>query len=87
MLYMVETQAHLDLVPNKSIDQLGASFGQQALRRDMSYGSIFLPMVTVICKGKRNLKLRVPEEILVHVQSKTWMDEEQMKDYIEHVWQ
>ena len=53
----------------------------------MSYGSMFLPMVTVICKGKRNLKLRVPEEILVHIQSKTWMDEEQMKDCIEHVWQ
>lgn len=43
----------------------------------------FYQWLHVICKGKRNLKLRVPEEILVRVQSKNWMDEELMKDYIE----
>lgn len=41
----------------------------------------------VIFKGKRQLKLTAPEGVLVCVQAKAWMDEELMKDYLEHIWQ
>ena len=88
MLYMVETQVYLDLVPNKSIDQLGAKsciiWTRGAEKKHITLLNV---STNGYCKGKQNLKLRVPEEILVHVQSKTRMDEELMKDNIEHVWQ
>ena len=33
------------------------------------------------------MKLTLPEGVLVCVQAKAWMDEELMKDYLEHIWQ
>ena len=41
----------------------------------------------VIFKGKRRLKLTAPEGVLVCVQTKAWMDEELMEQYLEHIWQ
>lgn len=42
---------------------------------------------TIIYKGKRRLKLKAPEGVLVCVQEKAWMDEELMEQYLEHIWQ
>ena len=82
---MDETPAYFNLVPNQSIDRVGAKsciiWTTGAEKRHITIvltvtasGSMLPPMI--IFKGKRKLKLRAPEEILVRVQSKAWMDEE-----------
>ena len=48
-------------------------------------GSMLPPMI--IFKGKRRLKLTAPEGVLVSVQTKAWMDEDLMTEYLEHIWQ
>ena len=50
---------------------------EEAYHSCFDYGSMFLHVFVLIVR-----KVRVPEEILVRVQSKTWMDEELMKDYV-----
>lgn len=48
-------------------------------------GSMLPPMV--IFKGKRCLKLTASEGVLVCVQTKAWMDEDLIKEYLKHIWQ
>ena len=93
---MDETPVYFDLVPGKTIDQVGVKScvirSTGAEKRHITVvltvaadGSMLPPMV--IFKGKRRLKLTAHEGVLVCVQTKAWMDEELMKEYLKHIWQ
>ena len=93
---MDETPIYFDLVPGKTIDRVGAksciicSTGAEkqhitVVLTVMADGSMLPPMV--IFKGKHRLKLTAPEGVLVCVQTRAWMDEELMEQYLEHIWQ
>ena len=70
------TPVYFDLVPGKTIDRVVLTVAAD--------GSMLPPMV--IFKGKC-LKLTTPEGVLVSVQTKAWMDEDLMTEYLEHIWQ
>ena len=91
---MDETPVYFDLVPGKTINRVGVksrvicSTGVE--KRHITVvltvpadGSMLPPMV--IFKGKRRLKLTAPEGVLVCVQTKAWMDEDLMKEYLAHI--
>ena len=67
---------YFNLVPGKTIDRIVLTVAAD--------GSMLSPMV--IFKGKY-LKLTAPEGVLVSVQTKAWMDEDLMTEYLEHIWQ
>ena len=68
---------YFDLVPGKTIDRVVLTVAAD--------GSMLPPMV--IFKGKCRLKLTAPEGVVVSVQTKAWMDEDLMTEYLEHIWQ
>ena len=93
---MDETPVYFDLVPGKTIDRVGVKSciirSRGAEKRHIMVvltvavdGSMLPPMV--IFKGKRSLKLIASEGVLVSVQTKAWMDEDLMTEYLEHIWQ
>ena len=93
---MDETPVYFDLVPGKTINQVGAksciirSTGAEkrhitAVLTVTADGTMLPPMI--IFKGKRCLKLTAPEGVLICVQQKAWMDAELMEQYLEHIWQ
>lgn len=93
---MDETPVYFDLVPGKTIDQVGVkscvirSTGAEkrhiTVVLTVAADSTMLPPM-IIFKGKRRLKLSAPEGVLVCVQAKAWMDEDLMKEYLKHIWQ
>ena len=79
---MDETPVYFDLIPNKMIDRVGTkscivrSTGSEKRHITVvltvtANGCMLPPMI--IFKGKRALKLNVPEGVVVAVQEKAWM--------------
>ena len=92
---MDETPVYFDLIPNKTIDRVGTkscivrSTGSEKRHITVvltvrAIGCMLPPMI--IFKGKRALKLNVPEGVVVAVQEKAWMDQKLVEDYIRHIW-
>lgn len=93
---MDETPAYFDLVPDKTVDRVGAkSCTIRSTGAEKRHITIVLTVTTngtmlppmMIFKRKRCLKLTALEGVLVCVQPKAWMDEELMEQYLEHIWQ
>ena len=91
---MDETPVYFNLVSGKTIDRVCVKScvirSTGAEKRHITVvltvpadGSMLPPMV--IFKGKRRLKLTAPEGVLVCVQTKAWMDEDLMKEYLAHI--
>ena len=89
-----ETPVYFDLVPGKTIDRVGAKYciirttGAEkwhiiVVLTITANGSMLAPIV--IFKGKRRWKLTAPEGVLICVQTKAWMDEKLMKQYLEQI--
>ncbi len=89
---MDETPAYFDLVPGKTVGVKSCIIRSTgAEKRHITIvltvtanGSMLPPMV--IFKGKRRLKLKAPEGVLVCMQTKAWMDEELMELYLQRIW-
>ena len=93
---MDETPVYFDHVPGKTIDRVGVksciirSTGAEKRHimvvLTVAVDGSMLPHM-VIFKGKRRLKLIASEGVLVSVQTKAWMDEDLMTEYLEYIWQ
>ena len=83
-----------DLLPGKTIGRFGvkscvisdAEKWHITVVLTVSADSSTLPPM-IIFKEKRRLKLTAPEGVLVYVQTKAWIDEDLMKEFLEHIWQ
>lgn len=92
IMNMDETPLYFDNVPNRTVEQVGAksvkvrTTGGEKKRCTVVLGITHtgeFMKTMVIFKGKRKLKLNHPDNIIVRVQEKGWMNEQLMLEWID----
>jgi len=92
---MDETPVYFDIVPGKTVDQVGTksvcvrTTGSEKRHITVvlavtASGDVISPMI--IFKGKRELKLKCPKGWIVAVQQKAWMDEVLMAKWVKEIY-